>query len=417
MSSRATAIHVEGLSKRYWIPSPTAPALADYMRRPRSAFAQSRRLEIEALCDVGFEVREGEVFGIIGRNGAGKSTLLKILSRITKPTSGRAMIRGRVASLLEVGTGFHPELTGRENVYLNGMLLGMRSAEVDRVFDQIVEFAGVGRFVNVPIKRYSSGMQLRLAFSVAAHLAADTMILDEVLAVGDAEFQAKCTAAMQDAGSRGRTTLFVSHNMAAVEHLCDRVMFLEHGRVCTIGDPHEVVRQYLGSGTSENAGEREFTVSDEPSAAKALRIVRVRVDGPNGGAPMQGEELLVQIELDARETIRRAHAMVSLMTTDGQPVLATSNMDYRDPWNLEVGRHRIEVRLPAVRLTPRGYRVSIKVFLRVGGEVLDEVTDAATFHVQGRDVLGSGVMLKADRGPTWTPAQFVIESLVHEAAL
>src|ERR1700693_4989791 len=203
--------------------------------------------EFWALKDVSFEVQEGEVLGIIGRNGAGKSTLLKILSRITEPTSGRITLRGRVASLLEVGTGFHPELTGRENIYLNGAILGMNRAEIRKKFDEIVAFAEVDRFLDTPVKRYSSGMYVRLAFAVAAHLEPEILIVDEVLAVGDAEFQKKCLGKMNEVSNGGRTVLFVSHNMAAVENLCQRGIVLERGRAVFDGSSKDAVHHYLTS--------------------------------------------------------------------------------------------------------------------------------------------------------------------------
>jgi lipopolysaccharide transport system ATP-binding protein len=209
------------------------------------------REDFWALRDVSFEVNEGEVVGIIGRNGAGKSTLLKILSRITEPTTGRIGIKGRVASLLEVGTGFHPELTGQENIYLNGAILGMSRAEVKRKFDEIVDFSGVGKFLNTPVKRYSSGMYVRLAFAVAAHLEPEILIIDEVLAVGDAEFQKKCLGKMRDVASAGRTVLFVSHNMAAVSSLCTGAILLERGTVAFAGDAEGGISAYRRHGSAE----------------------------------------------------------------------------------------------------------------------------------------------------------------------
>ena len=218
------------------------------VRLLRNPFHRRRPKDILwALRDVNFSVEEGEVVGIIGRNGAGKSTLLKILSKITYPTSGRVRTRGRVASLLEVGTGFHEELTGRENVYLNGSILGMKKREVDEKFEAIVSFSGVERFVDTPIKRYSSGMRMRLGFSVAAHLEPDVLIVDEVLAVGDAAFQKKCISAMQDMRGGGRTVLFVSHNMAAVENLCTRGIWIANGNVRLDGPTHEVIEAYMAS--------------------------------------------------------------------------------------------------------------------------------------------------------------------------
>jgi lipopolysaccharide transport system ATP-binding protein len=233
---------------------------------------------IWALKDVSFEVKQGEVVGIIGRNGAGKSTLLKILSRITEPTKGLAEIHGRVGSLLEVGTGFHSELTGRENIYLNGAILGMKRAEINRKFDEIVAFAEVEKFVDTPVKHYSSGMYLRLAFAVAAHLEPEILIIDEVLAVGDARFQKKCLNKMQDVGQAGRTVLFVSHNMPAISRLCERAMLLDEGIILADGLAHEVVSVYLKSENDATAERKWPDLNKAPgSDVVRLRAVRVRI--------------------------------------------------------------------------------------------------------------------------------------------
>lgn len=231
---------------------------------------------IWALRGVSFQVHEGEIVGIIGINGAGKSTLLKILSKITPPTSGQAMIRGRVSSLLEVGTGFHPELTGRENIYLNGTILGMRKKEIDRKFDEIVDFSGIEKFIDTPVKRYSSGMRVRLAFSVAAYLEPEVLLIDEVLAVGDARFQKKCLNKMQDVSQHGRTVLFVSHNMPAITRLCPRTILLDGGRVLADGPSHEVVGVYMSSGKSTKA-ERVWPKLEEAPGDDVIRLRAVRV--------------------------------------------------------------------------------------------------------------------------------------------
>lgn len=235
---------------------------------------------IWALRDATLNVKKGEVLGIIGRNGAGKSTLLKIISRITNPTSGHAEIYGRISSLLEVGTGFHPDLTGRENVYLNATILGMTKKEVDRRFDEIVDFSGVEKFIDTPVKRYSSGMKVRLAFSVAAHLEPEIMIIDEVLAVGDTEFQKKCLNKMEDVGTQGRTVLFVSHNIPAVTRLCNRVIMMEEGRIVHDGLPHEVVGAYLSSGMNTTAM-REWSQNDAPGGEVA-RLHAIRIINNDG---------------------------------------------------------------------------------------------------------------------------------------
>jgi lipopolysaccharide transport system ATP-binding protein len=406
---RTVAVHAERLGKRYRIPNPKAAGWRQYLRHRQMARGAGRSLIVEALRDVSFDVPEGEVFGIIGRNGAGKSTLLKILSRITTPSSGRAVMRGRVASLLEVGTGFHPELTGRENVFLNGMLLGMRKRQVEHVFDEIVDFAGVETYIDTPIKRYSSGMQLRLAFAVAAHLAADTIIVDEVLAVGDAEFQEKCARTMRASTARGRTTLFVSHNMAAVESLCTHAMLLERGAIVTLGAVRDVLRQYL-LGASESHDEGEYAAVDD-DLSQDLQIKRLRVHGPAGGAPVQGEDLYVDMELEVRKSIRRLQCLMWISTVEGSPVCAFSNGDYRQEWDVSSGSYRITVRLPEVRLLPRTYSITAQAVLNWGADRLDEVRDAVRFHVHGRDVLGTGVALLENRGVTWVPAEYAIQTL------
>jgi lipopolysaccharide transport system ATP-binding protein len=235
--------------------------------------SEAKKQEFWALRDVSFDVAQGEVVGIIGRNGAGKSTLLKILSQITEPTSGEARINGRIAALLEVGTGFHPELTGRENIYLNGAILGMSRAEITAKFDEIIDFSGVEKFLDTPVKRYSSGMSVRLAFAVAAHLEPEILIVDEVLAVGDAQFQKKCLGKMQDAANQeGRTILFVSHNMSAVKSLCDRALLLRNGSVAHNGPPREVIDAYL----SRDAVNRLKQSWDSPEIAPGNETIRVR---------------------------------------------------------------------------------------------------------------------------------------------
>jgi lipopolysaccharide transport system ATP-binding protein len=403
------AVRAEGLSKSYRISNPKASGWRQYFARRRSVRNVARSLVVEALRDVTFEVAEGEVFGIIGRNGAGKSTLLKILSRITTPTSGRAMMRGRVASLLEVGTGFHPELTGRENVFLNGMLLGMGRRQVERVFDEIVDFAGVQTYIDTPIKRYSSGMQLRLAFAVAAHLAADTIIVDEVLAVGDAEFQEKCARTMRSSTARGRTTLFVSHNLTAVESLCARALLLDRGAIVAMGPVREVIRRYLGSAPSSRDG-REY-VSPNDDGKRDVRIARLGVRGAEGDVPVQGEDLFVEVELGVNRSVRRLQLLIWISTAEGAPVCAISNGDYRHEWDVSRGSYRVTIRLPKIRLLPRTYSITAEAILNWGADRLDEVRDAVRFQVQGRDVLGTGVALLANRGVTWMPAEYAIQPI------
>ena len=282
----ATAIDAQGLGKRYRIGELQAAygTLRESLSHAAKRFAgqESRRSreEIWALRDVSFEVQQGEVLGVIGRNGAGKSTLLKVLTRITSPTVGRAAIRGRVGSLLEVGTGFHPELTGRENIYLNGAILGMKRREIQQKLPEIVDFSGVSQFLDTPVKRYSSGMYVRLAFSVAAHLEPEILLVDEVLAVGDAEFQARCLGRMEDLGDTGRTVLFVSHNMQAIAQLCDRALLLEGGSIARDGRSEEVVAHYLQ--TAAGAGSSRTWSADEAPGDDLVRLRSVRIVDPEG---------------------------------------------------------------------------------------------------------------------------------------
>lgn len=275
--------------------------------------------EFWALKDVAFEVKRGEVLGIIGRNGAGKSTLLKILSRITEPTRGRVTLRGRVASLLEVGTGFHPELTGRENIYLNGAILGMTRAEIRRKFDEIVAFAEVEKFLDTPVKRYSSGMYVRLAFAVAAHLEPEIMVVDEVLAVGDAEFQEKCLGKMQRVSSHeGRAVLFVSHNMMAVQRLCDRALWLDHGGTREIGTAAKIVSAYAGLARSA-ARSGDFS-SGRLSGDGRVRLISYNVTDADGrGDPPPGtkEDVLIHVRVEAREKIAKPAYGISVVNERG----------------------------------------------------------------------------------------------------
>jgi lipopolysaccharide transport system ATP-binding protein len=283
----AIAIEAEGISKRYRLGEFQAAygtlreSLVHAGRLLTGKEHKLKTQELWALDDVSFRVEEGEVLGVIGRNGAGKSTLLKVLTRITTPTSGRVEIRGRVGSLLEVGTGFHPELTGRENIYLNGAILGMKRREIQQKLPAMVEFSGVEGFLDTPVKRYSSGMYVRLAFSVAAHLEPEILLVDEVLAVGDAEFQARCLGRMEDFGADGRTVLFVSHNMQAIAQLCSRALLMEQGHIVRDGPSAEVVAHYLqtaaGAGSSHEWSDLETAPGDE-----LVRLRSVRVVGPDG---------------------------------------------------------------------------------------------------------------------------------------
>jgi lipopolysaccharide transport system ATP-binding protein len=367
------AVRVEGLSKEYRLGGSREryATLRDRVNKLASAPFRGLRSRGErseqnprfwALKDVSFEVRPGEVVGIIGRNGAGKSTLLKILSRITEPTEGEVDINGRVGSLLEVGTGFHPELSGRENVYLNGAILGMRRTEITRKFDEIVAFAEVEKFIDTPVKHYSSGMYMRLAFAVAAHLEPEILIVDEVLAVGDAEFQKKCLGKMGDAAKGGRTVLFVSHNMSAVQSLCSRAIVLRAGRAAFDGATAEVMPVYLDQPENLQAEWHD----DRTGAAKPtgdVRLVGVRVrraDGPVVGRLAAFEPFEIEIDYSvSRPTLCQIAFRVN--KDDGETVFTTGDGDQGNTFcrSRLPGRCRARVRIPGHLLPPGRYHLLV----------------------------------------------------------
>jgi lipopolysaccharide transport system ATP-binding protein len=314
-----------------------------------------------ALKDVSFEVQPGEVVGIIGRNGAGKSTLLKILSRVTEPTSGRALVRGQMASLLEVGTGFHPELTGRENVYLNGSILGMSRQEIDRKFDEIVAFAEIPSFIDTPVKRYSSGMAVRLAFAVAAHLEADILVLDEVLAVGDTQFQEKCLGKVGDVARAGRTVLFVSHNMQAVSLLCSRALLLRQGQVCLQGKAREVVHHYLEGQVDQTASctwEADAAPGDGVARLRAVRILDER--GQVAFDHDIGRPIAVELEVAVLKPGSAIETSIHLLNDSGLCLFAVGKSfhpeDPRRP--VAPGLYRSTCRIPASLLNDGKHFVS-----------------------------------------------------------
>ncbi|HEY4357712.1 MAG TPA: ABC transporter ATP-binding protein [Acidobacteriaceae bacterium] len=302
--------------------------------------------EFWALRDVSFEVKQGEVMGVIGRNGAGKSTLLKILSRITEPTEGRVKIKGRVASLLEVGTGFHPELTGRENVFLNGAILGMSKAEIRRKFDEIVAFAEVEKFLDTPVKRYSSGMYVRLAFSVAAHLEPEILIVDEVLAVGDAAFQKKCMAKLEDVRTSGRSIIFVSHQIATVQRLCNRGLLLNAGRVEIFGETSEALEQYLSGSKSDSDGNRLPGTADGDTRITSWKVV---TDGTVSHASVSREVAEFHITIESKRRIPEAHFGFVIRGLSGELLVSANSMDdFQGTFEVAEGKTllRVRTRLP-----------------------------------------------------------------------
>src|SRR2546426_5598347 len=339
--SSENVITVENLSKRYIIGHQAAKgdglrhAIENAVRAPVTWLRNRRRVsgrtreEFWALRDVNLEIKAGEVMGIIGRNGAGKSTLLKILSRITEPTRGRVLIRGRVASLLEVGTGFHSELTGRENVFLNGAILGMNRVEIKRKFDEIVAFSGVEKFIDTPVKRYSSGMYVRLAFAVAAHLEPEILVVDEVLAVGDAEFQKKCLDKMDDVGHTGRTILFVSHNMQAITRLCNRCILLESGKIRMDDHSHRVASAYLTSGFGTSAV-REWADLTKAPGDDVVRLSAVRVRTESGGLADSfdiRQSIGIELEYEVLEPGYVFHPHFGLTNDDGILLFVAQDVD------------------------------------------------------------------------------------------
>lgn len=384
MSGPGLAIEVDRLGKRYRLglrdekSDTLVGSMAAWLRSPFRSFRRLRDLTrfgegeetpdaIWALRDVSFQLNVGEALAVIGRNGAGKSTLLKILSRITPPSTGRATLAGRVASLLEVGTGFHPELTGRENIYLNGTLLGMTSREVDSKLEEIVEFAGVGKFLETPIKRYSSGMQVRLAFSVAAHLDAEVLIVDEVLAVGDLEFQRKCLGRMGTLTRSGRTVLFVSHNMPVVKTLCSRGIVLNAGRVTFEGSAPDAVSAYMASAPVTGGGGPVMPDSIRYSTGEAV-ITRANVES-SGSVLLWGEPIQLRMELDVRQPLRDVLLDVKIQSADGTVLgYATNTFDHGEPVALEPGVHEVKVSLENA-LHPGDYTLSIGLHRSTGHTV------------------------------------------------
>ena len=389
-------IQVEGLSKRYRIGKREGYlTLRDSLARSsRSIFNLFRGKETEkykadnnyiwALRDISFKVKKGEIVGIIGKNGAGKSTLLKILSRITEPTNGYAEIYGRVGSLLEVGTGFHPELTGRENIYLNGAILGMKKVEIESKFDEIVDFAEVENFLDTPVKHYSSGMYVRLAFAVAAHLEPEILLVDEVLAVGDVEFQKKCLGKMGDVAHEGRTILFVSHNMASIVKLCTSTIWVENGNLRVMGDTEEVVQSYLSSGLSTSEGRVVF---HEPRESLDAFIRSVELLNKHGVIESRFDILSpikVNILFSCKRRFLNGRIFVAVMRYDGVTVFSSTTSDYKDDPNpIEPGVYCASLLIPGRFLAEGAYLLSV-AFGEVPLKRLDAHENVLRFEVIGQ---------------------------------
>jgi lipopolysaccharide transport system ATP-binding protein len=409
-------VRSEKLGKRYRIGElqrgyrTLRESLVDLAKAPFRAVRRAVRREakpdeqtIWALRDVDFEVHQGEVLGIIGRNGAGKSTLLKVLSRITEPTTGRVRVAGRVGSLLEVGTGFHPELTGRENIYLNGAILGMRHAEIDQRFDEIVAFSEIEKFIDTPVKHYSSGMFLRLAFAVAAHLTPEILLVDEVLAVGDDRFQKKCMGKMESVGKEGRTVLFVSHNMNAIHRLCQRVILLEDGRITADGDTAEVISTYLNADRSE----ADFKEWNSPALAPgdpSVRLKRVRLLDRNHRVRSSfeiREPVLVEVEYWAFEPAFRFLPILIVNNEDGICVLesAANHDPVYEVKTRKPGIYRSVCRFPGDFFNEGMYTVDVLIRVLVPRRYFVRESNLLSFRVEDS---GSGLSVKGNYPKAWS---------------
>ncbi|MES2695361.1 MAG: ABC transporter ATP-binding protein [Verrucomicrobiota bacterium] len=391
-------IEVRGVSKKYQLGQIGMTSLRDDVQRlgrrllgkPDPVDAAREKKEFWALRDISFSVEPGEIVGIIGRNGAGKSTLLKVLSQITEPTSGEINLYGRIGSLLEVGTGFHPELSGRDNVFLNGAILGMRKAEIQSKFDEIVEFAEIGKFIDTPVKRYSSGMYVRLAFAVAAHLEPEILIVDEVLAVGDAQFQRKCIGRMQEIShGHGRTVLFVSHSMATIRRLCQKCVVLEGGRLRGVYPVEEAIEHYNlhfeASATDVHVGNR---TRDWGTTGQDGRIMRVR--SVRGGL-FFNQPFSVEVTIDVQTAMESAMIGFALNTVEGQRVMTLDSDAEGRTLNLQPGRHIITLSLPRLPVSPGRYYCSAS--LGQGRHFFDIVDSFALWEIHP----GSGDW-ESDRG-------------------
>lgn len=399
-------IRVENLGKRYILGKPLKPA-KDLVGRARQSIGGSfewltRQFKepapeqiLWALKDVSFQVDEGEVLGIIGRNGAGKSTLLKLLSRITEPTAGFAEIRGKIGALIEVGTGMHPELTGRENIYLNATLLGMKKHEVDARFDDIVEFSGVSKFIDTPVKRYSSGMRVRLGFAIAAHLEPEVLVIDEVLAVGDVEFQRKCLGKIKGVAKHGRTVLFVSHSMDAIRRLCTRTIVLEGGMVAFDGDTKAAISHYLGSGQEVRT---EYAITPPEGSDELLaNVYRLCIEDLDGNPAEEipvGKPWQVRLLFEVHQPIRSFVAALALRSE----AYGTVGTTWSSPEDLSPGRYSIVFKEETIHLAPGRYSLIFGISL---GDLrsLQYVEDAGILEVQNYSI---GKSVAKRRGGVYT---------------
>ncbi len=421
-------IRAEGLGKKYIIGHETKreryTALRDVaaksvrnvvnrvadVARGRALVRGAATEEFWALKDVSFKIKRGEVLGIIGRNGAGKSTLLKILSRITEPTEGRVTIEGHVASLLEVGTGFHPELTGRENIYLNGAILGMSRAEIKRKFDEIVDFSGVEKFIDTPVKRYSSGMQVRLGFSVAAHLEPEILIVDEVLAVGDAEFQRKCLGKMSEVAGGGRTVIFVSHNSGAVRALCERAILVKDGRIQNDGKVADVLQVYadIGAGHRLTGGDLGNLARKGEGKVRFRRIAFFDQNGVPINKPATGNTLNIALQFDGSHTERRPSRVGIAFYNAMDALLFHCACEASLSTPLQVGAgDSVNCRIPRLPLTVGQYKIGL--FLERDGILEDWLQEFVTINVADGNYFGPGPNVH----PSWEGKTVLVDNEWH----
>ncbi len=385
-----TVITVENISKLYNLNQKVEEENKFFFKSLFNKSGKKTKKEFWALKDINFEVQQGDKLGIIGRNGAGKSTLLKILSRIVQPTTGRIEYEGRIASLLEVGTGFHPELTGRENIFLNGSILGMKKSEIKNKFDEIVAFAEVEAFLDTPVKRYSSGMYVRLAFAVAAHLEPEILIVDEVLAVGDAAFQKKCLGKMKDVSSQGRTILFVSHNMAAIQNLCDKCVYLKNGQLIEQGLTQEVLPVYLKV-SLESQLIKLIDRKDRNGNGK-LKFNSFSLKDEKGNnlvAAFCGSFICFQIEIEAFVLLSNVVISIGVDDSMGQRIVHYSNEVTDQVFEkIEKGIRIVNISIPKFPLKSGEY--SFTLYSTVNGDVADWIQEAGTFSVEAGDFYKSG---------------------------
>jgi len=432
MNSDNYAIKVDGISKCYRlgleekIHDTIGGAFFDLIKSPLKNFQYYRSLYtfddtspedsqadiLWALKDVSFDVKKGESVGIIGRNGSGKSTLLKIISKITSPTKGYAQVRGKVSSLLEVGTGFHPELSGKENVYLNGTILGMRKKEIDSKYDEIVDFSGIKRFINTPVKRYSSGMRVRLAFAVAAHLEPEVLLIDEVLAVGDAEFQKKCLGKMGDVTKQGRTVLFVSHQMAAVEQLCDRVIWLQDGVVRKCGPATEIIGEYLNDrqGAGIGPGGDLSAIQREPG------MEPVFIRGTINGEPFQEHNfviplkpLTIELELNIPRPLVKMNIAINFKNFKEECVYSVNTRWVMGKFDLKRETYKVVCEIDKLPLAPNTYKIFL--MLRADDFVVDWLGNVLDIEVLRGDVYGTGELPNKQQGYFLSESKWNVEEM------